>query len=76
MPWFSTVATKKTNAAEPALLHEKDLHEGVVHTSPVEIDGKAREWLRRKIVGSERSGLSLGLSFGQLIHSSCYRRES
>jgi hypothetical protein len=32
-PWFSTVAKKQTNVAEPALLSEKGLHEGVVHTS-------------------------------------------
>ena len=64
MPWFSTVATKKTNAAEPALLPKKDLHKGVVHTPSLEIDGKAREWLHRKIVGRREQWLSLGLSFG------------
>ncbi len=48
MPWFSTVSTKQTNVAEPALLSEKGLHEGVVHTAPVQIDGKAREWLHTR----------------------------
>jgi hypothetical protein len=33
MPWFSTVAAIKTNVAEPALLRNKGLCEGVVHTS-------------------------------------------
>jgi hypothetical protein len=75
MPWFSTVSTKQTNVAEPALLSEKGLHEGVVHTSPVQIDGKAREWLhtRRTIVGFKSEWLSLGLSFGQIVIFSCCR---
>jgi hypothetical protein len=56
MPWSSTVATKQTNVAEPTLLRYKGLHEGVVHTLPVEIDGKAREWLHRTIAGFKSSG--------------------
>jgi hypothetical protein len=75
MPWFSTVSKKQTNVAEPALLSEKGLHEGVVHTGPGQIDGKAREWLhtRRTIVGFKSEWLSLGLSFGQLVIFCCCR---
>jgi hypothetical protein len=73
MPWFSTVATKQTNA-QKLVCCVRGVKRGCRPGLATEIDGKGHEWLHTRDTSYESVWLSLdqGLSFGQLVHSAYY----